>query len=159
MSLKSQAKRALTAIGPFSSGRETINVQHDRRRLTCELLALDAIGCAFQRLAVATNELSSASTDRLKSISQALEKRLTYLLEPISPIELDADGCVVQMRSSPPHKGDDGTTYYELLVHRGGELSLCRYHKKSGGQREMIDAHLTREVFLRLVEDFSAVLD
>jgi hypothetical protein len=158
MSLKEQTKGALSAIAPFSSGSQTLDVQLDRRRLTCELLALDAIGCAFGRFVVVTDELSNASADRLKSISQALEKRLTYLLEPISPIELDADGCVVQMRSSPPQKGDDGTTYYELLVRRGGELSLCRYRKKAGGQRERIAAHLTREVFIRLVDDFSAVL-
>lgn len=159
MSMKSQAQAVLASLAPFSTGTHTLNAQHERRHLTCELVGLDAIGCSFTRLSVASDELDGVSTDRLKAISEALAKRVTYLLEPISPIEIDAEGCVVQMRSNPPQKGEDGTYYYELLVHRGGELSLCRYHKLPGGQRERTSAHVTREVFFRLVEDFSAVLD
>jgi hypothetical protein len=62
------------------------------------------------------------------------------------------------MRSYPPQKTDDGTTYYELLVRRGGSLSLVRYQKQPGDQRQAIAAHITREVLLRLVDDFAAVV-
>lgn len=159
MSLKSDVKAVLASLSLFSTGSHTLTAQHDRRRLSCELTGLDAIGCAFTRVALTTDELDGASTDRLKAISEALSKRLTYLLEPISPIEIDAEGCVVQMRSTPPQKGEDGTYYYELLVRRGGELSLCRYHKLADGHRQATTAQVTREVFLRLADDFSAVLD
>ena len=97
-------------------------------------------------------------TEQLKKIAEQLSARLTYLLEPISPIETDAQGCVVQMRSNPPHKDADRTSYYELLVSRSGELSLCRYTRPAGAPRQLIAAHVTREVLLRLAADFAAVV-
>ena len=99
--------------------------------------------------------MAAAPIDQLKKVADALSKRLTYLLEPISPIEVDADQCVVQLRSNPPQRDDNGTQYYELLVRRGGELSLRRYQKQSGGVRQGVPAQVTREVFLRLIGDFS----
>jgi hypothetical protein len=59
------------------------------------------------------------------------------------------------MRSSPPQRDDNGTRYYELLVRRGGELSLRRFEKQPGTVRQLVAAHVTREVFLRLVDDFA----
>jgi hypothetical protein len=65
---------------------------------------------------------------------------------------------VAQLRSSPPQRDDDGRSYYELTVRRGGEIALARYRKESGKPREQIAAHVTREVLLRLADDFEAVL-
>jgi hypothetical protein len=65
----------------------------------------------------------------------------------------------VQLRSNPPQRDDDGRTYYELLVRRGGEIALTRYRKENGAARRPIAATVTREVLLRLVADFSAALD
>ena len=95
----------------------------------------------------------------LERIGNDLASRVTYLMEPIRPIEIDADACVVQMRSTPPQKDDDGRSYYELLVRRGGEIALTRYRKEPGTPRQQIPATVTREVLLRLAGDFSAVLD
>ena len=75
----------------------------------------------------------------------------------LSPIETDAQGCIVQMRSNPPQKESDRTSYYELLVSRTGELSLARYSRAAGQEREVIPAQVTREVLARLVDDFSSV--
>ena len=79
-------------------------------------------------------------------------------MEPIRPIEIDADACIAQLRSSPPQRDDDGRTYYELTARRGGELLLCRYRKEPAAPRQIIAAAVTREVLLRLVDDFEAVL-
>ncbi len=79
-------------------------------------------------------------------------------MEPICPIEIDADACVVQLRSNPPQRDDDGRSYYELLVRRGGEIALTRYRKENGGARRPISANVTREVLLRLVGDFCEAL-
>ena len=91
-------------------------------------------------------------------MAKSLSDRLTYLMEPIRPIEIDADACVAQLRSSPPQRDDDGRSYYELTVRRGGEIALCRYRKEPGTVRQQIPATVTREVLLRLVDDFEAVL-
>jgi hypothetical protein len=80
-------------------------------------------------------------------------------MEPISPIEIDADACVVQLRSNPPQRDDDGRSYYELLVRRGGDIALTRFRKENGDARRPITATVTREVLLRLVGDFCAVLE
>ncbi len=103
-----------------------------------------------------SDRLSGAGIDRVKAVAANLAKRLTYLLEPISPIETDIDRCTVQMRSNPPKQSADQTDYYELLVARTGELSLLRYSRPKGGQRIAIAAQVTREVLLRLAADFDA---
>jgi hypothetical protein len=65
----------------------------------------------------------------------------------------------MQLRSNPPQRDDDGRTYYELLVRRGGEISLCRYRNENGAGRQAIPATVTCEVLLRLVGDFCSALD
>ena len=111
-------------------------------------MALDSLACAFTRLALRADSLAGMSPERLKKTAEILSARLTYLLEPISPIEIDSQGCVVQMRSNPPQKESDRTTYYELLVSRTGELSLSRYARAAGESRQMIPAHEIGRRFL-----------
>ena len=114
-------------------------------------------GVRFTEFTVTTDKLASATADQLKQLGEKLSGRLTYLLEPICPIEVDREHCVVQMRSNPPQRDDDGTRYYELVVRRGGSLSLYRFSKIPGNVRETIPVNVTREVFFRLVSDFAAV--
>jgi hypothetical protein len=158
MTLQSQVQGALAALGPFSGSSQTITASDGDLRLSCDLTELEKLGCELVRLAVGSPSLAGASAEKLKKIATALSAKLTYLMEPISPIEVDREGCVVQLRSNPPQRNDDGSTYYELLVRRGGELSLARYRKAAGQDRQSVSAHLTREVLLRLVEDFAAAL-
>jgi hypothetical protein len=127
-------------------------------KLESQIAQVDAIGCALESLDYRTDKLAGATIAQLKKLSDNLTKRLTYLLEPIGALEADAESCTVQLRSSPPQKGEDGSSYYELLVRRGGEVSLCRYAKSPGQPRRTIPAQLTREVFIRLAEDFVAAV-
>jgi hypothetical protein len=158
MTLKKQLQQALDRAGPLAAGERTIAVDHETQHLECHLVALDSLACAFTKLALRAPSLAALSTDDLKKTAEQLASRLTYLLEPISPIETDAEGCVVQMRSNPPNKDSDRTSYYELLVSRSGEVSLCRYSRIAGQKREVIAAHVTREVLVRLAGDFSAAV-
>jgi hypothetical protein len=121
------------------------------------LVALDTLACAFDWLALYDKQLCGLGLDRLKQIADALSRRLTYLLEPITPIEVDPQQCTVQLRSNPPQSGEDATCYYELLVKRTGEVSICRYQARPGALRQRVPAHVTREVLLRLVDDLLAV--
>ncbi len=118
MTLKEQLHQALIAMPQFSSGEQSIDVSESGQQLSCQLTALDSLACSFTRLALRADGLSNRSTDDLKRIAEQLSAKLTYLLEPISPIETDSEGCVVQMRSNPPQKDADRTSYYELLVAR-----------------------------------------
>jgi len=157
MRLQQQFERELSSIG--SGGPTTVTVEDQPRTLACDITERNSLAVSFNQLRVATAELASADALELQRIGTALASRLTYLMEPISPIETDAQGCVVQLRSNPPQRDDDGRSYYELLVRRGGEIALSRYRKENGDARRPIAATVTREVLLRLVGDFCAVLD
>ncbi len=157
MALVEQTRTALAAMPTFAGGGHTLAVEHEGLRLSCDLAALDTLACEFTRFALRADKLANASIEELKRISETLAARLTYLLEPISPVEVDSQQCVVQLRSNPPQRDVDRTSYYELLVRRGGELSLCRWIKQPGDVRQALAAQVTREVLLRLVGDFAAV--
>src|SRR3954466_1394394 len=144
MSLKIKTAAALNTLSAFAAGQQALEVTEPGQELRAAIIALDAIALAFDHVTLTSAARAAASIDELKKIADTLSKRLTYLLEPISPIEIDADQCVVQLRSNPPARDDNGTRYYELLVRRGGELSLRRFQKQPGGTRRSIPAQVTR---------------
>ncbi|HEY2826273.1 MAG TPA: hypothetical protein VGJ04_01630 [Pirellulales bacterium] len=155
MNLKLQTETALANLSAPGQSPNTLEASDAGQRLTAQIVALDGLALAFDHLTLISDSLATVPIEQLKKVADTLSKRLTYLLEPISPIEVDADQCVVQLRSNPPQRDDNGTRYYELLVRRGGEISLRRFQKQPGGIRENVPAQVTREVFLRLVADFS----
>jgi hypothetical protein len=157
MNIQALVETELNQLG--SGGAAAIAVAHGQRNLTCDIVERNSLAVVFNQLRLATAELAGATAVDLERIGKDLASRVTYLMEPIRPIEIDSDACVVQMRSAPPQKDDDGRSYYELLVRRGGEIALARYRKEPGTPRQQIPATVTREVLLRLVGDFSAVLD
>jgi hypothetical protein len=157
MNLQAQFEQELRNLG--SGGSATVAVDSHPRTLTCDIVERNALAVSFDRLRLATTELAAASAADLERIGKALSQRLTYLMEPIAPIEIDAAECVMQLRSSPPQKDDDGRSYYELIVRRGGEIALARFRKESASARQQVSATVTREVLLRLAGDFCAVLD
>jgi hypothetical protein len=155
MTLKEQVRTTLDGLTPLAHGRQLVEAKEGGQHLAIELAALDRVGCAFDRLQLTSDQLAGAGIDRLKQVADALSQKLTYLLEPISPIEIDAHGCTVQLRSNPPSKDGDATAYYELLVEHTGSISLRRYSRQQKSQRTPIAAEVTRQVLLRLVEDFA----
>jgi hypothetical protein len=157
MNLHHEFERDLTNIGNGSA--ITLDVDDSPRHLHCDIVERNSLAVSFNQLRLDTAELATADAAKLERIGKALSAKLTYLMEPISPIEFDSQGCVVQLRSSPPQRDDDGRAYYELLVRRGGEISLSRYRKDNGGSRRQIAATVTREVLLRLANDFCTVLE
>jgi hypothetical protein len=160
MTLKQQLERELDRLarmGDFASSPATLSLDVAVGRLEGRILAVDSLACAVESLALATDRLAGASPSELKQLSDRLAAKLIYLLEPISPVEIDAAGCTIQMRSNPPQRDENGSTYYELLVRRDG-LRLCRYNKPKGQSRQMIPARLTREVLERLAGDLVAAV-
>jgi hypothetical protein len=153
--LKAQAQSELQKLQTSSTYPHRLHCEINGQRLQAELLALDTLACSFNFMGVELAALATAPVAKLRDVADQLSRRLTYLLEPITAVEIDAEQCVVQLRSNPPQKDDNGTCYYELLVKKGGMVSLCRYQKQPGEIRRFVPANVTREVFLRLVDDFS----
>ena len=129
------------------------------RTVRCQAMQCEPLAVTVTQLTLETTELAGIDLSRIQAASQALCSRVTYLLEPISPIESDALGCTVQMRSNPPQQDDNGRRYYELLLRRGGSVSLVRYEKFPGQARTRVPAVLTYEVIGRLVDDFTQTID
>jgi len=155
MTLVAQARAALhSANGPFH-----LDIVAGSQRLDCDFAAFDTLACSLTRFTLAADALRTKTPEQLKRLGESLASRLTYLLEPISPIEFDREQCVVQLRSNPPERDEDRTSYYELVAQRTGTLSLYRYAKTPGSVRESIPMNFTREVFFRLVTDFSAAAE
>jgi hypothetical protein len=155
MLLRDRIQQELNHLLPITDGSpQTLLVAVDGGKLRCALTAADQLACAFEEFAYEAPQLANAPWSQLDQIASALSRKLSYLLETISPVERDQDRCVVQMRSNPPQQEDDGTAYYELVVRRG-ELALCRYSKARGQARRVIPAQVTWEVFCRLATDFS----
>jgi len=158
MSLKSSLESEFTRL-TLLGGKGRLEVPTAKGRLYAEILRCDTLAVQVDELVYETDTLATATIDRLKSLSAALTAKLTYLLEPIGLTETDADSAMVQLRSSPPHKDEDGTSYYELLIRRGGAIVLRRYLARKGQLRERIPAELTRQVLYRLADDFLAAAD
>jgi hypothetical protein len=157
MTIQHQLEQQLSNLG--SGGSAMVAANDGPRQVSCDVVERNSLAVSFNSLRLETTELASADAPRLERIGTALAARLTYLMEPIAPIEVDAGACTVQLRSSPPQRDDDGRSYYELMVRRGGEVTLARYRKENGDARRQIAATVTREVLLRLVGDFCAVLE
>ncbi len=155
MTIKSLLSQELSA----TNGPRVVAVKHDGAVLRCEVTAIDGLAVSFCKLTLETLNLAGMSLVQLERIAKLLSERLSYLLEPVEPIESDALTCTVQMRSNPPQKDDDGSNYYELLVKAGGELSLERYRKEPGAKRTPLDTTVTREVLLRLAGDFAEAVE
>src|SRR3954470_20393480 len=157
MTLQHQFEQELLNMG--DGGPAVLAVNDSPRHLSCDVVERNSLAVSFNQLRVTTDELASAEAAQLERIGKTLASRLTYLMEPIAPIEIDAAACVVQLRSNPPQRDDDGRSYYELLVRRGGEIALARFRKENGGARQQISATVTREILLRLIGDFCVVLE
>jgi hypothetical protein len=157
MTLQNQFEQELLNSGGGSPA--TVAVHESPRQFSCDIVESNSLAVSFNQLRLTTSELASADAAELERIGRMLAGRLTYLMEPIAPIEIDAATYVVQLRSNPPQRDDDGRSYYELLVRRGGEIALSRFRKENGDSRRQIPATVTREVLLRLVGDFCTVLE
>src|ERR1043165_2867730 len=111
MTLKNTFEQEFSKLS--APGPATVTVVSPPRQLMCETVERDSLAVSFNQLQLKTLELSNAKAADLERIGKALAERLTYLLEPIAPIEIDAHECVLHLRSSPPQRDDDGRSYFE----------------------------------------------
>jgi hypothetical protein len=156
MNLHDQINQELARIRAAGGGG-VLTADAPNGRLECDLTSVDAIGCAVDQFSFHTGRLTGASLEKLKKIGEDLSRRVTYLLEPIAIIEIDAEGITVQLRSSPPSQENGVTTYYELTINPSG-LNLRRYQSQSGQPRQAIPAHFTHEALRRLAKDVTAAI-
>jgi hypothetical protein len=139
---------------PHLSG-SVLEVRAGGERLWLGIEQTEPLAVSFTQLGFESSKLLSAKVERLRSIANDLVQGVTYLLEPLTLVEIDHDSAVVQLRSATPERDGEGRTYYEILVKRSG-VTLERYRKEPGAMRTAISATVTREVLKHLAADFVA---
>jgi hypothetical protein len=126
-------------------------------RLTLNLTALDSVGVAFDSLEFVTTGRAEWTSDSLNAWGEKLAARVTYLLEPLKVLEIDAGGGEVQIRSQAPSQRADQRGFYEVRLFRNGSLRMERYaFDDATRQRQRTSCQFTREVVERLADDIAA---
>jgi hypothetical protein len=132
----------------------TVAVDDGPNRVTLHLTALDTVGVAFSSLEFATSGRAEWTSEALNEWGNRLSGRITYLMEPLTVLEIDAGGGEVQLRSQSPTARDTERGYYEMRLFRHGMLRLQRFtYDGAARKRRESPCQLTREVLERLADD------
>jgi hypothetical protein len=164
MSLSLDLSAALNPlVGQTFVPPKTIAVSDGRGvTLSVDLIAVESLGVSCEELRLDIPSLGAATLDTLKKWANDLCRRVTYLLENIGPLEFDAQGNQVLIRSAPPDKSGAGTMkYYEVMLssHGTGHFSLRRFQNDStGAGRVPVSMQVTHEQLSKLVNDLVATI-
>lgn len=156
MSIRDDLDVQLAQLAATGSGASTVTVSDAGVSVSVELAAVESLGCQVSRVLVSAPSIGSASVATLQTWADELAKRITYLLESLSPLETDEEAGELLMRSSSPQQLPAGRQYYECVLAgvANGTVSFCRYESTKGqAGRTRVDMILTREVLGRLVFD------
>lgn len=129
--------------------------------LAVDVTAADSMSCSCRELRMRVPALSGAGADVLKKWAQDLCARVTYLLEQLGPLEIDAAGKQALIRSKAPDKRDNSTTFYEVLLQSQGAglFTLRRYRRDTPcASREHVDLRTTHELLEKLADDLVATI-
>jgi hypothetical protein len=130
--------------------------------LAADLIAVESLGLSCEELRLTVPALTGTALDMLKTWAGGLCQRITYLLETLHPLEFDAQGNEVLIRSNPPDTSQPTQPkYYEVLLssHGGGQFSLRRFEgNRTTGGRVRVPLRLTHEQLAKLVNDLVATL-
>jgi hypothetical protein len=153
--LKGQLSSAIAAGRPTPWSARLIG---DHSETEVEFVRLEQLAVEAGSIHCRPNNSTTIRNEDLKSISDRLAKQVTYLLEAIGPVELDADSATILMRSVPPSQEDaDKRAYYEVIV-RPKEIGIRRFECTPGQPRKPTSMILSVEVLARLIADLDGVL-
>lgn len=158
MSLSQQFAAAIPPHHDAGAGALAIEVAEGDARFGVELIEADRLACALLHGVWNCDGAALADAQALGDLGDEAARRLCYLLEPLSPFELDQDRCVLQMRSTTTAATAQGKEYYELVFRGDRSATLDRYLFAAGQPREAVPMSFTRDVARRLVGDVADVL-
>jgi hypothetical protein len=135
----------------------TVTVEDGPNRFTFNLTALDSVGVAFDSLEFVTTDRQDWSSEALNAWGQRLAARVTYLMEPLKVLEIDAGGGEVQIRSQAPTTRAEQRGFYEVRLFKQGRLRMERFvFDDATRQRRRSPCQFTREVVERLADDIAS---
>lgn len=131
-----------------------IAAEQDGRSVSLAIRTSDAVGIAFDSLVFRCDRYRNADSQILAAWGDRIKSQVTYLLEPLTVIEVDTLGGEVELRSKTPTTRDGRRGYYEIRIDRAGSLKLCRFaYDDTAKSRVQVPCNLTREVVERLIDD------
>lgn len=131
-----------------------VAVESDGQGLALELTACSALGVAFEALAFTDPGDGERSTETLRGWADRLAARVTYLMEPLVLIEIDAVAGEVELRSQVPTARGELKSFYEVRLNKQGAMRLTRVvFDEETRRRRPASCQLTREVLERLTDD------
>lgn len=149
--------RKIAAEVDANPGPGAVTALDGPHRLTLHLTAASPVGVAFDALEFADSDRADRPAADLRAWGDRLASRLTYLMEPLVVIEVDAEGGEAALRSREPSTRDEVRTYYEVRLRREGTLNLRRVaFDPSDRRRRPVACQLTREALERLTDDLVA---
>lgn len=100
-----------------------------------------------------------AINQRLDAQAEAIQKRITFLLEEFKLIEMDLRNKRAQLRSYPPHTEENAKYYYEIVLDEGVKVHFQRYQFLTDEKRyAKITSQLSMETFERLINELVMIL-
>lgn len=126
-----------------------------------EVISVESLGMSCNAMRLEIPSLGSGTLDTLKKWATGLCRRVTYLLETLGPLEFDAQGNQVLIRSTQPDKTAGTTKYYQVILstHGSGRFTLCRFcNDPASGKTFPVPLQLTHEQLSKLVNDLVATL-
>ncbi|WP_435011242.1 hypothetical protein P12x_002548 [Tundrisphaera lichenicola] len=156
------SRKIADAVESLSAGGELpriVQAEAGPHRLSLNLNAHGPVGIAFENLDFASADQADRSADGLRAWGDRLAARLTYLMEPLIVLEVDAEAGQAELRSQAPTPRANQSSYYEVRLRRDSSLTLRRISIDQATRRRMpIPCQMTVEVLDRLADDLVASL-
>lgn len=138
----------------------TVRAETADHRLALQGAVGGPVGVALDELTfAATNPDPALDGDGLRAWGARLAARLTYLMEPLVVLEVDADAGAAELRSRAPTVRADVRSHYEVRLGRDRSLRLGRVSVDAATRRRSpAPCRLTGEALERLADDLVASL-
>ena len=152
--MSNELRRLAGHTGPTSVIARAIAA--DGTTIEAEMVAVDAHGCLVRAVQATSPRLTGGGVTLLQEWGEALSRRISYLLETLGLLEIDQEQGQVLIRSNPPDRQGNTTSYYEVLLSEEGpgRFVLRRYETQKGtGGRAATDMQLTHQMLARLARD------
>jgi len=155
MTLSRKIVDAVDALPPVTSGG-LVEAEAGPSRIALGVTERGPVGLAFVELHYARSNAGELSTEALRAWGNRLAARLTYLMEPLVVLEVDAQAGEAELRSQSPTPRGDRRSFYEVRLRSEGTLLLRRIAFDQATQsRQVVSCQMTREVLERLVDDLA----
>jgi hypothetical protein len=159
MTLSRKIADAVESLPPGGPMPCRVEAEIDGARLALNLTARGPVGLALDGLDYSATDRADLSDEALRTWGNRLASRLTYLMEPLVVLEVDAQAGEAGLRSQVPTPRGDQRSFYEVRLRREGSLHLQRIaFDEATRRRRIVPCQMTIEVLERLADDLVASL-